>query len=363
MNLRNKIGQLVMAGFEGTKPSKAITRLIKEYRIGGVILFSRNIESPTQLAKLTQSLQKLSPDAPLLIAIDQEGGRVSRLAPPFTQFPPARTIGTCNSVPLTYSVAEAMAKELLAVGINMNMAPVLDVDTCAKNPIVGDRSFGKSPTLVSKLGLAMTAGFQDSRLVACGKHFPGHGDTSVDSHEELPTVSHKLSRLLEIELRPFIHLSENRLVSMMTAHILYPSVDEKYPATLSKKILSKLLRKGVGFDGMVVSDDLEMKAISDHFGIKEAATRTVAAGVDLVLVCQSEEAQRETLEALIQGVEKKAIRADRIEAALNRVLRIKESFLLPLRRVDPKEVNYQVGTEKHRQIVAEIEERGAKKHG
>jgi beta-N-acetylhexosaminidase len=363
MKLRQKIGQLLMAGFEGTRPSKAITRLIKEYQIGGVILFARNIESPTQLAHLTRSLQRLSPEAPLLVAVDQEGGRVSRLPPPFTQFPSARVIGECDSVPLTYSLAEAMAKELRAVGINMNMAPVLDVDTCPKNPIIGDRAFGKSPTLVSKLGLAVIAGLQDNHVIACGKHFPGHGDTTADSHKELPKVNHPLKRLLEIELRPFIHAAENRLASMMTAHVLYKQIDDKFPATLSKKIINRLLRNGIKFDGLVATDDLEMKAISDNYRIEEAALKAVQAGCDLLLVCKSEEAQQATLETLIRGAEKKSIGEARILSALNRILRVKESFLLPFQTIDPKDAKKMVGTDKHRQIVAEVEKRGAKKHG
>jgi beta-N-acetylhexosaminidase len=363
MNLRQKTGQLLMVGFEGTRPSKGITRLIKQRQIGGVILFARNIASPAQLAELTRGLQKLSSEAPLLIAVDQEGGRVSRLPPPFTQFPPARVVGACDSVPLTYSLAEAMAKELLWVGINMNMAPVLDVDTCPKNPVIGDRSFGSSATLVSKLGLAMIAGLQDNRIVACGKHFPGHGDTAADSHKELPKVNHPLKRLLEIELRPFIHAAENRLASMMTAHVLYKKVDEKFPATLSKKILSQILRKGIGFDGMVVTDDLEMKAITDLLSVEDAAVRAIVAGADLLLVCSSEEAQEKTLDALVRAVETKSINPARLTGALNRILRIKESFLLPFQPADPKEAKRNVGSDKHKRIVAEIEERGAKRHG
>ncbi|MFY9269428.1 MAG: glycoside hydrolase family 3 N-terminal domain-containing protein, partial [Candidatus Manganitrophaceae bacterium] len=204
MKLSQKIGQLLMVGFDGTTPSKTIQELIAKDRIGGVILFSRNIKDPLQCAKLTESLQKLSTDAPLFIGIDQEGGRVSRLPPPFTQFPAARVIGERDSIDLTYRTASAMAKELATVGINMNFAPVLDVDTHPKNPVIGDRSFGKSPTLVAKHGLAVIAAHTDQKIIACGKHFPGHGDTSADSHKTLPRIDHPLHRLVDLELKPFI---------------------------------------------------------------------------------------------------------------------------------------------------------------
>jgi beta-N-acetylhexosaminidase len=357
MKLTSKIGQLLMVGFHGTTPSKEVQDLIKKHRIGGVILFSRNIKDPVQCAKLTDALQKLSPDAPLLIAVDQEGGRVSRLAPPFTQFPPARALGKSDSVTLTYSVAEAMAKELAAVGINMNFAPVLDVDTNPKNPIIGDRSFGSSPTLVSKHGLAMIVGMHDQKVIPCGKHFPGHGDTAADSHETLPVVNHPISRLADMELKPFIHAVENRLSCIMTAHVRYSQLDDKFPASLSKKIISQLLRKTIEFEGVVVTDDLEMKGITDGFSIPEAAVKAVQAGSDLILVCHSAEQQTAVMEALIHAVENGTISEARLNDSLNRILRLKESYLLPRRSTNPKQVKQVVGCEAHLALVQEIEKK------
>ena len=258
-----------MVGIEGQSPSKATTSLIQKNYFGGVILFSRNLHDPLQCAGLIKSLKAASKETPLFIGIDEEGGRVSRLprlsgvVPPFTSFPAARTLGKCNDVPLTYNCAEAMAEELFAVGINMNFAPVLDVDTNPKNPIIGDRSFGKTPLVVEEHGLAMMSGLQDNRVISCGKHFPGHGDTAHDSHTTLPVVDLSLSQLMNRELKPFIHLVQNRLATVMTAHVLYPKVDPDYPATLSKKILSSILRQAIGFSGMVVSDDLEMKGLKN----------------------------------------------------------------------------------------------------
>lgn len=357
MKVTHKIGQLLMVGFDGAAPAEGVEELIRKHHIGGVILFSRNIKDPAQCAKLTESLQKAAPDAPLFIAVDQEGGRVSRLAPPFTQFPPARTLGHCDSVDLTYSCAEAMAKELAAVGINMNFAPVLDVDTNPKNPIIGDRAFGASPTLVSKHGLATIAALHDQRVIACGKHFPGHGDTAADSHKTLPRVDHSLHRMADLELKPFIHAVENRLHAVMTAHVLYTKLDEKYPASLSKKIISQLLRKTIQFEGLVVTDDLEMKGITDGFTVPEAAVRAVQAGSDLILVCHSLDQQKAVLEALIHAVEKGTITQERLNESLSRILSLKERFLLPHQSPQPKKIKQVVGCEAHRSLVEELEKR------
>lgn len=358
MKLSRKVGQLLMVGFDGTAPSAEVEALIKRHHIGGVILFSRNIKEPTQCAKLTESLQKLSSDVPLFIAVDQEGGRVARLAPPFTQFPTARLLGRCDSVDLTYSASEAMAKEMAAVGINMDFAPVLDVDTNPKNPIIGDRSFGASPTLVAKHGLAMIAALHDQKVIACGKHFPGHGDTSADSHKTLPTVDHPLSRMADLEMRPFIHAVENRLYAIMTAHVLYSQLDDKYPASLSKKIITQLLRKTIQFEGIVVTDDLEMKGITEGFSVPEAAVKAVQAGSDLILICHSPDQQMAALEALIHAVEKGTIKEERLNESLSRLLSIKEHFLLPRRAARPKQVKQVVGCDAHRSLVEEIAKRG-----
>ncbi|HSG04997.1 MAG TPA: beta-N-acetylhexosaminidase, partial [Nitrospiria bacterium] len=263
MTLKEKIGQLFMFGFHGRSPGKAIERFIKEFHVGGVIVFSRNLQNPAQTAKLTNALQAATPKMPLFIAVDQEGGRVSRLPKGFTIFPSSARVASGHSAPLVYQAAEITAKELRAVGINMNFAPVLDIDTNPDNPIIGDRAFGSDHETVSTMGLTALAGLQDNRVVACGKHFPGHGDTSADSHNELPEVGHTLQRLGDIELRPFVHGIQNGLASIMTAHVMYPKVDPDNPATLSPKIIKGILRNQFRFKGVVVTDDMEMRAITD----------------------------------------------------------------------------------------------------
>ncbi|MBI3609417.1 MAG: beta-N-acetylhexosaminidase [Nitrospirae bacterium] len=357
MTLKEKIGQIFMVGFDGVGPSKTLLRFIKEFHIGGVILFARNLQSPSQTAGLCNALQAQSRKMPLLISIDQEGGRVSRLPKGFSVFPGGAKLAACQSPELVYRATEATAKELRAVGINMNLSPVLDVNTNPANPIIGDRAFGTGPTLVSTMGLTVIAGLQDNRIVACGKHFPGHGDTAADSHKELPRVSHGLQRLQDVELRPFLHAIQNGLASIMTAHVVYPALDPKEPATLSKPIVTGLLRQVMGFQGVVITDDLQMAAISDTDGPGEAAVKAIEAGADLVLFCRDEAAQLSALVAVALAVKQKRIREARIEQSLLRILQLKEKFLLPYQPADLAKVKEVVGCASHKHLLQEIKEK------
>jgi beta-N-acetylhexosaminidase len=300
MTLLQKIGQLFILGFNGTTPSKGISELISKSHVGGVILFRRNLKTPSQAATLTRSLQSRSKRMPLFIGIDEEGGRVSRLPKGFTRFPEAALFGSLGDAGLAYKASQVTAWELRAVGINLNFAPVLDVLTEPSNPVIQGRAFGDKATLVSRMGLAVMAALQDNRVIACGKHFPGHGDTTVDSHVALPTVTLDKHRLQTVELRPFYHLIGNGLAMIMTAHVVYPSLDRTAPATLSARIIGRLLRKDLGFNGVVVTDDLEMKAISQEPG--EAAVRAIEAGADLIILGHEEAKQRKALDAVQKAV-------------------------------------------------------------
>ncbi|MBI3607675.1 MAG: beta-N-acetylhexosaminidase [Nitrospirae bacterium] len=354
MSLQDKLGQLVMVGFDGTTPSREVKRLIATTRVGGVILFRRNIDDPPQVWALTRALQRLAPKAPLFIAVDQEGGRVSRLPPPFTQFPPAAVLGKRNSFDLTYGVGEAMGREMAAVGINMDMAPVLDVNTNAANPVIGDRAFGDSPIVVEEHGLAMIVGLQDRRVIACAKHFPGHGATSADSHLELPEVAVSLRQLERIHLRPFEHAIANRLAAVMTAHVRYPALDPAAPATLSKKTLTGLLRRAMGFEGIVITDDLEMKAISSRYDPPAAALKAFLAGADILLFCRDTEAARQAIEALTEAVRRGRLSEARIDLSLERILRTKERFLLGLKPPSRAALHNVIGCEAHLGLVQRI---------
>ena len=355
MTIRDKVGQLLMIGFEGTELSRDFSDWLKEYRPGGVILFSRNLVDPHQIADLTQSFQEHSLHAPLLIAIDQEGGRVSRLPKAFTIFPPAASVGACHSQDLAYRAAAATAKELRAVGINMNMAPVLDVNTNPSNPIIGDRAFGENPEQVCEMATATIAGFHEHGVIACGKHFPGHGETTADSHKELPVVNLSKERLEQVELRPFRDAIHHDLSAIMSAHVRYPALDDTFPATLSQPILTDLLRSDLGFSGLILSDDLEMNAIVDHSSVGEAAVQSVNAGVDMLLICHRQDRQIEAIEAIEQALSKGDLAMNRIEASIARLSDVKKRFLSPYHPVDIQALQQIVGAPAHRELLAEIQ--------
>jgi len=237
------------------------------------------------------------------------------------------------------------------VGINMNMAPVLDLNTNACNPIIGDRAFSAKPAAVCELGLATIAGLQDNKVVACGKHFPGHGDTAKDSHFELPVVASSFERLHDMELRPFRHAVENELATIMTAHVSYPNIDPQFPATLSYIILTDVLRDQLRFDGVIVTDDLEMRAIIDHYGIEEAALLAFRAGADILLICKERERQVAALDALYRAVKDGKISEARVDASLRRIARVKERFLIPHVPADPVAARSVVGCHRHQTLL------------
>ncbi|OGW68825.1 MAG: beta-N-acetylglucosaminidase [Nitrospirae bacterium RIFCSPLOWO2_01_FULL_62_17] len=354
MNLVEQIGQLFMLGFDGTTVSSEWAGLQARYKPGGMILFARNLEQPAQIIELTNSLQARSPHFPLLIAIDQEGGRVSRLPEGFTIFPPCGVIGACRSEELAYAAASITAAELRAVGVNMNMAPVLDVHSNPDNPVIGDRAYGTEPAIVAELGLAAIRGLQGKGVVACGKHFPGHGDTSTDSHKELPVVKASLEMLLERELPPFHYAIANGLASLMTAHVVYPALDAQRPATLSPAILTGLLREQWGFDGVIVTDDLEMHAIVDHHGIGDAAVQAFLSGADILLICKDRDRAVTAMEAVRKAVEDGTIPPDRLEASVRRIMHLKQTFLHSHLPADPSLAQLVVGCRTHQLLLDTI---------
>ncbi|WP_447978898.1 beta-N-acetylhexosaminidase [Candidatus Nitrospira bockiana] len=353
--LREKVGELFMLGFSGTAVTPDLVDLVKTYHPGGFILFARNLQSPEQAVALTNALQAHAGHTPFLIAIDQEGGRVSRLPAGFTIFPACAVVGRCGSTKLAYEVAAVTAAELRAVGINMNMAPVLDINTNADNPVIGDRAFSAKAGDVAELGLATIAGLQDNRVVACGKHFPGHGETSVDSHLELPVVSATLERLHEVELRPFRHAIANGVATIMTAHVSYPSLDPQFPATLSYIALTDLLRDHLRFKGVIVTDDLEMHAIVDHYGIEEAAVTAFQAGADVLLICKGRDRAVAAMEAVYRAVKDGTIAEGRLDASLRRLAHLKERFLLPYAPLDPRRAAHIVGCQAHQAVLAALQ--------
>ncbi|MFQ5881644.1 MAG: beta-N-acetylhexosaminidase [Candidatus Methylomirabilales bacterium] len=326
MTLKEKIGQLCLFGFDGLTPSSTLRGFLQEWGLGGVILSGSNLKSPPQILELTRRLQELTAGPSLFIAVDQEGGRVSRLKPPFTPFPPPARLGALRSEELARRVGGVIGRELGAVGINLNFAPVLDVHTNPENPIIGDRAFASDPDVVARLGIAFFQGLQVEGVLATGKHFPGHGDASTDSHLELPVVNQPVDRLERVELHPFHRAIEAGLSMLMTAHVLYPTLDPDLPATLSPVILTRLLRSTMGFQEIIVSDDLSMQAIAGRWPVEEAACRFFEAGGDLLLMVQDASAQQQILDGLMHAVQSRRFPEARIEASVNRVLRVKRGL-------------------------------------
>jgi beta-N-acetylhexosaminidase len=326
--LRRQIGQLLIAGFDGRAVPVELRALAREFGLGGVILFARNISEPEQVAELCYEASRLVPELPLWVSVDQEGGRVARLKTPFTVWPPMATLGRSGDAALAERFGRALASELKAIGITLDYAPVLDVHTNPKNPVIGDRALAEKPDVVGRLGAAIIRALQAEGIAACGKHFPGHGDTSTDSHAELPLVEHPIERLREVEFVPFKAAIEAQVAAIMTAHVFLPALDEEHPATLSKRIVSGLLRDELAFNGLILSDDLEMKAVAAQYAVPAAAVLAVEAGCDGILICGADHTvQFAALEALIHAVEEERLRMTRVEDALRRQQQAKERFL------------------------------------
>lgn len=318
------IGKHIIIGFEGTWPDDALLSFIKEEGIGGVILFARNLESLEQIRDLIRRLREARPD-PFLISVDHEGGRVFRLPEPFTPVPPARVFGAyyerSQDIAEIEEITVMIARELMSVGFNLNFAPVLDVDTCPDNPIIGDRAFHSDPEVVASLGLAMIRGFGSAGLLCCGKHFPGHGGTREDSHKTLPVVDVTRRSMEERELIPFQHAIRAGVPALMSAHVKYPQIDPDHCATVSTVINKSLLRDTLGYRGVLFSDDLLMAGIRQGTTVPGAAARAIEAGCDVLLICQGFEEQQATVEHLKREVEKAPF-ALQLEIAADRIDRL-----------------------------------------
>ena len=333
MTLEQQIGQLFMVGFHGTTASGEIIEMIERYQVGGVILFTRNVRDSQQVQALTNSLQAAAQAAghrfPLLIATDQENGVVRRLGEDIAQFPGNMALGAVGSEQLVQEVAEATGDELRALGINMNLAPVADVNNNPANPVIGVRSFGEDPEAVARLVAASVRGHRAAGVIATLKHFPGHGDTNADSHRSLPVVLHTLDRLSDLELVPFQSGIAAGADAILTAHLALPRLtsDESLPATLSSAILRGLLRERLGFAGVIVSDCLEMNAIAEGVGVEQGAVLAIGASVDLVLISHRADRQRGGIEAAHAAVAAGTLSPDLIREAAERVVRLKNRYL------------------------------------
>jgi beta-N-acetylhexosaminidase len=324
-SLHRQIGQLALVGFDGFTIPPEVRSLAREFDLGGVVLFRRNVESPEQVAGVAWEARQLQRDLPLWVGVDQEGGRVARLRKPFTEWPPASALGRAGREDLASRVARAIAVELSAVGVSLEFAPVLDVLTNPRNPVIGDRALGEQADVVARLGASMIRAFQSNGVAACAKHFPGHGESSVDSHHELPVLDLPPDRLEAVELVPFRAAIAAGVTGIMPGHLLVPSLDERRPATISPAILGTLLRGSLGFDGVVFTDDLDMKGITGGRPRERAFVEAVAAGCDVGLLCGTDCASHAAaIEALVHAVETEEVPRTRVEDALSRQRSAKE---------------------------------------
>jgi beta-N-acetylhexosaminidase len=319
-SLERLCGGMIVGGYLGQAPTTTFLASLSRGHLGGAILFKRNLPSiEAAFDSCARLLATLGSGPPPILAVDQEGGRVVRLPPPATRLPPMMALASLGDESLVERAGRVTAGELAALGFNLDFAPVLDVNTNPSNPVIGDRAFGTTPEQVCRFALAFARGLRAGGVAACGKHFPGHGDTSVDSHLALPSVGASIERLRAVELVPFRAAIEAGIESLMSAHVVCEALAPGRPATLAPEIATGLLRGELGFEGVLFSDDLEMRAISARWSTGEAAVGAVRAGCDALLVCESEERQHDAHEALVRACEADAGFRARCEQAAARV--------------------------------------------
>lgn len=349
MTIDEKIGQMILVGIEGYDLNENTKSLVQKSKVGGVILFANNVQETNQLLKLLNALksENLQNKIPLFLSVDEEGGRVTRMPAEFEKFPTNKAIGKINDETLSYKIGGAIAYEIGSLGFNMDFAPVLDVNSNPNNPVIGNRSFGSNVSIVSNLGIQTMKGIQSQNIIPVVKHFPGHGDTSVDSHMGLPSVNNDLKRLESFELKPFAEAIKNNADAVMIAHILLPKIDNENPSSMSKIIITDILRGNLNFKGVIITDDMTMGAITKNYDISEAAIKSVKAGTDIVLVCHGYDNEIAVINALKNSVSKGELSQKRIDESVYRILMLKEKFKLKdeiIKRVDVNGINNKINS-------------------
>jgi len=358
MSLEEKVAQMFVVSFFGEELNFAARDLLSEWQPGAVVLLPSNLDTPAQITRLTNSIQQTLIDhgaPPAFIAVDQEGGIIARLDEGFTQWAVPSLLTATQNPDLAYQFGEALAEELLAVGINMNFAPVADLQTNLDNPIIGRRSFGNDPEMVSPIIAAVIAGMQDSGVMATVKHFPGHGDTGADSHLELPVLDFTEDDLFARELIPFQAAMDANTGAVMVAHIYFPQImDTNSPASLSSNIIQDLLRDEMGYDGIVITDALDMDAIDTVYSPSDAAIAAIQAGNDLILIGAhiSPENQIEAMQAVVDAVNSGQISESRIDESVRRILAAKERFnLFDWRELELSGIESRINSEAHTSLI------------
>lgn len=328
MTLEEKIGQMIMIGTEGTTLDKTAEKLIKDRHVGGVILYRDNMPSVGESVKLINALKAANSGnaAPLLLGVDQEGGKVDRMPADFESIPDSQAVGRSNDPSLAKELGGLLADELHALGFNLNFAPVLDINSNPNNPIIGVRSFGDNEELVAKMGVAEMQGLQEKGIISAVKHFPGHGDTSVDSHRALPVVNKTLEQLRKFEWVPFGTAIDKGADVVMVAHILFPKIDDQAPASFSKIIIGEQLRGTLGFDGVVITDEMTMGAIMNNYGVVNASLRSVLAGSDIIMVAHEYTKMQAVYDKLLKSARDGTLSEQRIDESVRRILTLKLKY-------------------------------------
>lgn len=328
MSLEQKVGQLILAGVEGTTLDAKAKKMIAEDQVGGIILYSNNIKNVSGLVSLVNAIKKANvPNpAPIFVSADQEGGRVNRLPSEYAKFPANGVVGQSGDGEAAFTMGSLIGRAMLSAGFNMDFAPVLDVNSNPDNPVIGDRSFGSTPDLVEQFGIAEMNGIRGEGVIPVVKHFPGHGDTSVDSHHDLPVINKTVDQLEKLELVPFKSAVRETAEAVMVAHILFPKIDPDMPGSLSKKIIGDLLRDKMGYDGVVITDDLGMGAIVKHYTLPEAAVDAVKAGADILLVGHGYDNEHTAYEAVLNAVKNGKLTEARIDESVYRILALKTQY-------------------------------------
>lgn len=325
------IGQHLIIGLSGPTLTPEEKTFIIDNNIAGVVLFARNLIEPKQIHELCTELQslrhKMIDKAPLFISVDMEGGRVARLKSPFTIWPAVKNLGDLDNPTITFHFANRMGQELKAIGINLDFAPCVDIFSNPKNTVIGDRSVGSDPELVAKHTSALVRGYIKSGIISCAKHFPGHGNTLIDSHEDLPVENADLKRLNDFELVPFKRSFRARVDMVMSSHIQFPKVDPKWPVTLSETFLKNILRDDIRFRGIVVSDDLGMKAMTKHFEPEIIPVRALQAGVEILLYCNEPDAPPKAIEDITTAIAQGSLQKEQLQTSYMKIMNLKKDKL------------------------------------
>lgn len=355
MQLDEKLGQMIMMGVQGPQLDSVAKTFIQDRHVGGIILFKRNFVSVSQSLNLINELKQANANSktPLFIGADEEGGRVTRLPKGLMKTPSNRKVGNAANGKYAYDVGELIGRKMSAFGLNMDFAPVLDVDSNPNNPVIGDRSYGNDARLVSKAGIQQANGMASQYVIPVVKHFPGHGDTSIDSHIDLPVITHTKERLQNVELLPFKQAIKGGVNGVMVGHLLVEAYDPKTPASFSKIIIQDLLRDELQFDGVVITDDLVMGAIVENYSIGEVGVQSIVAGGDILLVGHKYTPVNELLTALQEAINEGVITEQRINQSVERILLMKQQY--EVKDIQREQVNVEELNQQTKELIKKIE--------